>query len=267
MSYPPEISAKEKEVLEILGRGHPDRRMTATHRNNAAQVPALTWAEIQIALNTTHGEIGDAVAKLVANKLIDSGRQDPSFWGRLRGDKETYYFWITETGKAHLKQENVGQKLHTHSNFKEIKTSSPELGKVELVLIQLGYDITPYGVGVALLSLESGYSAAETASHLALVTLAHDCNSTDNITIFAVLFEHAMSMIRILSEYNSAGRIRDSEYKNDATAILKVATVDKDQKSWIDQVLSDPLIQKDRVATSRINYKEMVDLYEDEVDP
>jgi hypothetical protein len=266
MSYPPEISAKEKEVLAILGRGHPDRKMAATHRNGAAQVSALTWAEIQIALNATHSEIGDAVAKLVANKLIDSGRQNPSFWGRLRGDGETYFFWITETGRTLLKQEDSNQNLDGRSNPNDKKTGSAELGKVDKILVQLGYDITPHGVGVALLSLESGYSAAETASHLALVTLARDCNSTNDIMILTALFEHAMATIKILSGYNSAGQFRDSEYKNDATAILKVATVDKDQKGWIDRVLSDPLIQKDRVATSRINYQEMLDL-DDEVDP
>jgi hypothetical protein len=259
MSYPPEISSKDIEVLTIIGRGHPDRKMTANQRDGSTQVPALTWSEIQVALNATHSAVSDSIAHLVANKLIDSGRQNPSFWGRLRGDGETYFFWITATGRARLLHENSRQAIDDKSKSSQTKSSSADLDNVEKILIQLGYDISPYGVGVALLGLESDYSAAETASHLALVTLAQDCSSTSDISILLALFTHSMAMIKILSEYRTAGQIRNELYDNDVTAMAKVAYVDEHQIGWIKKVLSDPLIQNDRVAKTRINYEKMLD--------
>jgi hypothetical protein len=38
----------------------------------------------------------------------------------------------------------------------------------------MGYDLTRYGAGVALLQFESGYNEVETASHIAHTTLAFD---------------------------------------------------------------------------------------------
>ena len=60
-------------------------------------------------------------------------------------------------------------------------------------------------------------------------------------------------MIDVLTEYKNAGLMRDELFKNDARAILGVVIVEKGQPEWISRVLSDPVIAKERVATSRIN--------------
>jgi hypothetical protein len=36
--------------------------------------------------------------------------------------------------------------------------------------------------------------------------------------------------------------------------MIGVAMIDKEQLSWIEKVLSDPVLSKERVATSRIDY-------------
>jgi hypothetical protein len=248
------INLDDIEVLRVIGNGHPSCKMTANKRSNSSQVAALTWDEICIDAKNKKIDIGNSIARLTSNQLIDSGSYLPSLLRLMFGGRETFYFWISDTGREFLQ-------------YFDSQKNDADLDFATRILVQLGYDITPYGVGVASLSLVSGYSAAETASHLALVTLAHDCNSTTDISIFVAQFEHSMAMIKILAEYRDAGQIRPELYNNDVTAIVKIAYVDEHTIGWIEKVLSDPVIQKNRVAISRINYQEMVDFDDDEVDP
>jgi hypothetical protein len=129
--------------------------------------------------------------------------------------------------------------------------------RVGAFLTKLGYDLTPYGAGVSV-GLD-GYSDAETASYFALATLARDVKDAgDNIEKLAAFLPHATAMLKILKEYKDAGLIREALWKNDTTAIWHVANVDKEQLSWIERVLSDPVISNDRVAVSRIDYSEVI---------
>jgi hypothetical protein len=43
----------------------------------------------------------------------------------------------------------------------------------------MGYDLTAYGTAVAVLEVQSGYSVVETASHIALTTMALDIKSAE----------------------------------------------------------------------------------------
>jgi hypothetical protein len=132
-----------------------------------------------------------------------------------------------------------------------------DIAQVQELLKELGYDMMPYGAGVALMSVESGYSHAETASHLALATLARDAKEAENDIMKTMqILVHARAMLSILAQYRNSGLMRQELYQNDGRAMIGVAMVDKEQGSWIETVLSDPIISKERVAKTRINYDE-----------
>lgn len=132
-----------------------------------------------------------------------------------------------------------------------------DITQVQERLEELGYDITPYGASVALMSVESGYSHAETASHLALATLARDAKEAENDIMKTIqLLGHAREMLPILVQYQDRGLMRQELYQNDGRAMIGVAMMDEEQRSWIERVLSDPVVSKERVARSRINYDE-----------
>ena len=132
-------------------------------------------------------------------------------------------------------------------------------GRFKSYLSQLGYKISEYGVAAAFLNLESGYSHCETASYLALATLALDAKDAGlDVRKFMHMAGHARAMVDVLSEFKTAGLMREELFKNDARALLGVAIPDKGQADWISRVLTDPVVAKDRVATSRINYSKMM---------
>ncbi|ESZ27974.1 MULTISPECIES: hypothetical protein [unclassified Mesorhizobium] len=146
------------------------------------------------------------------------------------------------------KQSNISREIVSSADQKNSR-----LGSVENFARYLGVDITPYGAGVALLSLESGYSEAETASHFAVVTLARDIREAgfdiEKIVRFAPI---AMATLECLKELKDRGLMREEIWQNDTTAIGKIAFPSPDTHSWIERVLSDPTVARDRVAVSRI---------------
>lgn len=107
MTYPPPVSKKERRVLEIIGRGHPNRTMNVKSRASTGTVNSLEWAEIQIAAELGATEFGDCIAHLTAGGLIDSARELPSMFSRLRGNQEKYFFWITPQGRRFLVETGV----------------------------------------------------------------------------------------------------------------------------------------------------------------
>lgn len=119
----------------------------------------------------------------------------------------------------------------------------------------MGYDLLPYGAGVALLELQSGYLPVEVASHLAHTTLARDMKERDGDVVgMLAALPHAQQLLRILKEYKDSGAIREAQWKNDSAAVWGVVAIGPAQKSWIDQILSDPVAAKQPVARSRIDY-------------
>ena len=127
--------------------------------------------------------------------------------------------------------------------------------QVQGLLKELGYDVTPYGASVALVSAGSGYSPAETASYLALASLALDAKEAENDVIKSMeLLTHARSMVSVLVQYGDRGLMRQELCQNDGRAMIGVAMIDKEQLSWIEKVFSDPVVSKERVAKSRIDY-------------
>jgi hypothetical protein len=120
---------------------------------------------------------------------------------------------------------------------------------------QLGYETTPYGVGVCLLSIESGYTPFEAASQIALGTLARDVRATGtNMLRLMAFLPHARAMIDIIHDYTDRGLLRNSLSENDINAMMRVVTVAPEQNAWIDRVLSDPIIAQERMANSIVDY-------------
>lgn len=263
MSYPPDVTEADLRLLALIARGHPSRKITATHRGIAKQVSALTWDELQLVLGSKSENFSDSIACLVANKYIDSGSQLPSLWGRIRGAESTTFFWITEAGARFLEDNKIesGQDAKAAADRDQpgLKHSEGDLVRVEKIVEQLGYRISPYGIGVALLSLESGYSHAETASQIVLATLALDAKAASGDLLRSIaMAPHAKAIIEILSEYKRTGLMREEIFQNDARAVIGVVTVDQNQKQWIDSVLSDNIISQDRLAISSIDYKNLL---------
>lgn len=206
----------------------------------------------------------DLLCGLFRSKVIEEKR--PNLRTKTKHYRDSAFhlvaYYLSEgetkgvTPRCEVREEAVEPVSDEKSAF---KSSPDELKQVEVNLKQLGYDPTFYGLGVAQLSLESGYSPAETASHLALVTLAMDANEAGNdIERLIALVPHARAMIDVLTELKNADLIREDIFKNDGRAILGVVIVEKDQPAWVERVLSDPVIAKERVATSRINYKDLI---------
>jgi hypothetical protein len=154
------------------------------------------------------------------------------------------------------KQAKTGSPAETKVSEKPQDGGDNPIGAVEVHLNNMGYDLTPYGAGVALLELESGYNAVETASHISLTTLALDVKDAGtNIEKLMRFMPHAMALLEVLKSYKDKGMMHPTQWQNDTNAIWRVSTVDEHQEEWIEKVLSDPIAGKERLATSRVDYR------------
>lgn len=253
MTYPPAPTLQEIEVLKIIARGHPTRTVIWNRRNGRKErVSSLTWSEIQVASHATDAVIGDVIAHLIAHDFIEGAREPPSILGRMTGKSDTYSFIVTDMGRRFL------NRIDSEVALKECE--KPAIGDAFLdelseVMRKLGYNLSPYGAGVALASHLSGYSLVETASFLALSTLARDAREAGHdISKYFALVAHAKAIIDLLSTLRGKELIREEIFQNDARAMLKVTVPSPEQAEWIHRVLSDPLTSQERVAESRLDY-------------
>ncbi|MBO6511766.1 MAG: hypothetical protein JJ979_25330 [Roseibium sp.] len=123
---------------------------------------------------------------------------------------------------------------------------------VAAVVRHLGYDITEYGLEVAIISLDSGYSTEETASHIVVVSLARDVKETLDPERAFKLNAIGMAVLENLKIFKDAGTMRPEIWQNDSTAIGKLIFPSPETEVWIDKILSDPVSARHPVATSRI---------------
>ncbi|MGY4751421.1 hypothetical protein ACVNHC_16320 [Pannonibacter sp. Q-1] len=133
------------------------------------------------------------------------------------------------------------------------------LNRVRELVKRLGNDLTHYGSGVALLSLESGYSVAETASHISVVSFARNVKrAADEADLDAtmMMLKIGMATLEMLKELKDDGLIRSEIWANDAQAIGKMMSPSKEALEWAEKVLEDPVIASDPVAVSRIVFKD-----------
>ena len=130
------------------------------------------------------------------------------------------------------------------------------LGAVELHLKNMGYDLLPYGAAVALLELESGYNAVETASHIAHTTLALDVQEAGEDVVKLMSFApHGMALLEVIKNHKDEGNMHPTQWAVDAKAVFHVIQIDENQVEWIEKILSDPIAGQYRLAISRITYE------------
>ena len=142
--------------------------------------------------------------------------------------------------------------------FGILKKKKPknDLDSVEYHLQMMGYDLLPYGAGVAQAELSSGYNAVETASHIAFTTMAWDVKEAgDDIMALVAFVPHGKALLELLKEYKDKKLMNPTQWDNDARAIYHIVTVDEHQLEWIEKILSDPIAGKERLAKSRIEYE------------
>mgnify|MGYP001766129668 CR=1 FL=1 len=239
------LLSMDLRVLQVIGKGHPDRTMISQKRSGSTiPVNALTLSEIQVALGEQESVVLNSIAHLVSSNLVESGRRNPTFLGRLRGEQEEWYAWITPRGVDRLRNEKGNEaSKNTDSNANPI-------GLVASILEKLGFNMTDYGAGVALASLYSGYSAMEVASFIALATFAEDARlAGDDIRKAMMLLCHAQAVVDALKNAPAQGLMREAIFRNDAAAMIRVTTIDPHQEEWITRVLSDEMLAgKERVA-------------------
>ena len=144
------------------------------------------------------------------------------------------------------------------NNEKTTPVLDDEQNKSFVVLVDkhlkvMGYKLTSYGAGVALLGMNSGYNEVETASQIALTTMALDINNAgSDIVQLASFVPHAHALLEILRNYKDSGMMHPTQWKNDTNAIFRICTVDKYQKEWVEKILSDPIAGRNRLAFSLI---------------
>lgn len=102
MTYPTPVTKAERKILEIIARGHPQRKVTLNYRGRCGQLNALEWDETRIGSGLNESEFGEGIAHLTSENLIDSGRQLPGMFARMRGEDVKYYFWATDAGRQFL---------------------------------------------------------------------------------------------------------------------------------------------------------------------
>ena len=80
---------------------------------------------------------------------------------------------------------------------------------------------------MALLEVQSGYSPAGAASHIALTTMALDIQSAQRDFVKLMgFYNHAITLIKVLKEYRDKKMMRDSIWQNDAQALYHIARLD-----------------------------------------
>lgn len=139
--------------------------------------------------------------------------------------------------------------------FRKTRPERNPASETEAILKALGFDLLPYGAGVAIASHLSGYSPHESASLIASTTLALEIrNANNDIVVLMKVAVHATAVSRRLASFAQQGLIRKDVFENDMLAILGLITIDADQKKWVDRLLSEPVAGKERLANSRISY-------------
>lgn len=135
--------------------------------------------------------------------------------------------------------------------FKKKKENS-YIQDVQFYLREMGYDLSHLGIGIAALDQFHNRNSIETASYIALITLAQNVrNAGNDMEILATLAVHGRVLIDVLAYYKEQGLMHPLQWQNDATAVFRVAFLSEDQEKWLDAVLADPVCGHLEMAVSR----------------
>lgn len=133
-------------------------------------------------------------------------------------------------------------------------TTMHDVREVEKLLKRLGFQLNEVGYAYAFMSLTSGYGYAETASQIALVTMARDVRQAmPDIVKVLKLLAHSRAIIDILKEMKDLGMFSEKAFLNDAAFFFKISIIDENQCTWISKLLEDPVLSNERLSVSTIN--------------
>lgn len=132
--------------------------------------------------------------------------------------------------------------------------------QADLCLQSLGYEPTELTIGFYTVSKESGYSPAETASKIALITMAKGIKSDfpGKPKRLAVYPLHAHSILKILKEWKEHSKMHPTEYQNITSAFMAISTLRENWLLRINEILEEPFASY-ALATNVINYDEIWD--------
>lgn len=207
-----------------------------------------------------------AVTGAIVTETILASNQYTRAWGSglghglvASGIHALICYWLVGKFKKNQKAEKAMKTEAAISNDDPENTETVEdANPIDLVskyLKVMGYDLTPYGAGVALLEVQSGYSEVEAASHIALTTMALDIKTVGTDIVKLVSFvPHAHALLEVLKSYKDQNMMNPAQWQNDTNAILRISSIDEHQEEWLGKVLSDPIAGKERLAISRIKY-------------
>lgn len=118
----------------------------------------------------------------------------------------------------------------------------------------MGFQLSAYGVGTVVASNMSGYSPHETASMVALMTIARDVREAgSDIFVLMLIATHATEVIKMLHAFKTQGLMREEIWANDVNALKNIVYVEAQSAEWIEKVLSgDPIAGKERLATRTV---------------
>jgi len=209
-----------------------------------------------------------AITGAVVTETILTSSQFTRTWGEglvygfiASGLHALICYWVIgkfkklKTKKENSKLETSIEKSETSSN-ESMENTNP-IDSVAKHLRVMGYDLTPYGAGVALLEIQSGYNEVETASHIALTTMALDIRGAGKSAKKLIsFFLHGHSLLKVLKNYKDQNMMHPAQWQNDSNAVFRLSTIDENQEEWLEKILSDPIAGKERLATSRIDYNQ-----------
>ncbi len=141
--------------------------------------------------------------------------------------------------------------------FGIFKKKKPELeNKFEAVKVyieKMGYELLPSGVEVALLGLISDYSPIETASHIAYTTLALDMRETKwHASKMMLLMPQGQLLLAVLKECKDKKIMTTAQWQKHSMAVWSILNIAEHHQVSIDEILSDPITGKERLAESQI---------------
>jgi len=91
-------------------------------------------------------------------------------------------------------------------------------------LKMMGYDMNDEGGAVVAIRLmKSGYNEVESASYIAMVTMALDIKITGkDIELLMSFAPHVQALLALLKKYRDEDKMSEVRWKNDSNAIFKI---------------------------------------------
>jgi hypothetical protein len=250
MTQQAQLSLNERNVLQVIARGHPDpdRLMEISSRlySEVINTYALEWEEIRIAVGQTFDEFCECIAHLVSFKFIKSVRREPSFFGSLFGKKSKVYFWVTSEGEKFL-----NEILNDNSSDIMLSLNGEDTYDKDGIIWNDKYQILAKKIisednqnqnnilEHARISLEKGYTPEETVMESYLFDITLQVNKPKNIDIHKGIEIHTsiFPILGLFKQWKEEGKISPIYWKDTTSAIYHVSRPSEQQENWIETIL------------------------------